>query len=108
MMRAGKLDRRVVLQRPLDQQDGSGTVTQTWFDAGEVWASRRDLRGREFVAAQALQAEVETLYTIRHAPGLVPSARWRLVDAGRVYDIAGVAEIGRREGYELRCTASAV
>lgn len=107
-MRAGRLDRRVMLQRPLDQQDGSGAVTQTWFDAGEVWAARRDLRGREFVAAQAEQAEVETLYTIRHMPGAVPTPLWRLIDGGRVYDIRSVAEIGRREGYELRCTASAV
>ncbi|WP_291295818.1 phage head closure protein [Elioraea sp.] len=105
MMRAGRLDRRVTLQRPTDVQDASGTVTQTWADAADVWAGRRDPRGREYVAAQALQAEVETLYTIRHHDDAVPTPRWRLIDGGRVYDIRSVAEIGRREGYELRCTA---
>lgn len=105
-MQAGRLDRRVTLQRPVQQQDASGTTTDTWSTVATVAAARRDLRGREFVAALAEQVEVETIYTIRHTAGAVPTQLWRLVDGERVYDIQSVAEIGRRRGYELRCTAN--
>lgn len=50
-------------------------------------------------------AEIETLITIRYRSDVRP--RWRVQMDSRNYDIEGVAEIGRRDGLELRCVASA-
>ncbi len=104
-LRAGALDRRVTLRAKSLANDASGQAIETWADLATVWAEKRDLRGREYLAAQAVNAEVETLFRIRWRSDVTPANR--LTYDGKDYDIAAVAEIGRREGLELRCTARA-
>lgn len=100
-MQAGRLDRRVTLQRPVEGRSAAGDATTTWQDVATIWAGRQDARGREYFAAAAVQAELETLFRIRWRPDVVAS--WRLLCDGAAYDIQSVAEIGRRDGLELRC-----
>jgi SPP1 family predicted phage head-tail adaptor len=102
-MRAGPLDRRVVLQRPTDVQDAAGGITQTWADVATVWAQRQDVRAREFVAANVTLAEVDAVFRIRHRADLAP--RWRILADARVFEITGITQLGRLDGLELRCTA---
>lgn len=104
VMRAGRLDRRVTLQsRTLAQDAATGQNVETWSDLATVWASKRDVRGREFIAAQGTNADADTVFEIRYMPGL--SVLNRLVYDGVTHDIVHVAEIGRREGLQLVCTA---
>lgn len=103
-MRAGPLDRRVTLQRPTEVQDAAGAVTLTWADEATVWAGRRDIRAREYVAADTTLADTEAVFTIRWRSDVMP--RWRLLEGARIYDITGTAELGRRDGLELRCVAA--
>lgn len=103
MMPAGRLDRRVTLQRPVEIQDSAGAVTLSWITDVTVWAGRRDIRAREFIAADTTIADTEAVFTIRWHSAV--RVRWRLLENDRSYDITGIAEIGRREGLELRCVA---
>ncbi len=105
-MRAGPLDRRVTLQRPTEVQSASGEAQVTWADEGTVWAGRRDVRAREFLAGQQTSAEVEAIFTIRWRDDVGP--KWRLLEGGKAWDITGIAQLGRRDGLELRCVAALV
>lgn len=103
-MRAGPLDRRITLQRPIDVQDESGAVTHAWTPVAEIWAQRQDLRAREYVSANTTLAEVEAVFRIRHRDDVAP--RWRVLEGGKVFEISGITQLGRRDGLELRCVAA--
>ena len=105
MFKAGSLDRRIVLRAKLLTPDEMGQALETWSDLASVWAEKTDLRGREFFAARAINAEIETRFRIRWRAGVTPALR--IAHDGRDYEILSVVEIGRREGLELMCKARA-
>ena len=104
-MMAGRLDRRITLQRKTVTQDEYGQEIETWTDLATVWAEKRDMKGSERWQAQQKVAEVETTWRIRWRDGITPLDR--LLDGDQVYDVTGVAEIGRREGLEITASARA-
>jgi SPP1 family predicted phage head-tail adaptor len=87
-MRAGRLDRRVTIQRQEQTQDAYGQPVETWTDVATVWAEVRDITGKEFVSAQATQNAVQTKITIRHRAGIVPAMR--AVHGSDTYNIESV------------------
>ena len=105
-MRAGYLDRRATLQhRVLVRNEGTGEEEVSYSDYATVWAGKRDVRGREFFAAQQMNSEISTIWQIRHRTDVV--ATDRIVVDGVAYSLAGPpAEIGRRDGLELQTTAA--
>ncbi len=106
-MQAGKLDRRVTIERATMADDGFGQ-TPTWAELATVWASRRDVSDAERFASGEVSAQITTRFRIRWSSvvaGIDP--RDRLICEGRTYDIAAVKEIGRREGLEITAAARA-
>lgn len=108
MLQSAKLDRRITLQRGTSTTDAAGTPVTTWADLATVWASRRRASARETLASAEVSAAITEVFEIRW------DSAWsdlnpldRLVFEGRVYDIAGVAEIGRREGLRIDAAARA-
>lgn len=87
-MQAGKLDRRVTIQQATVGHDAFGQPLTTYADVCTVWASISDMTGREFLAASATQAEVQTKITIRYRVGIV--AAMRVVSGSDIYNIAAV------------------
>lgn len=89
-----RLRHRGDLQAPTRAQNPStGAVTTTWATVrapGEplIAAEIVPLSGREFTAAQAVQAGVNTRITIRWRAGV--TATQRFVHQGTVYDIKAV------------------
>jgi head-tail adaptor len=114
-MRAGSLDRAVTLQRRTLSTDDAGAPVETWADlATAVPAQVRPLRARERVAAPSgLEqrggtvriATAEIVVTIRWRVGLGPVDR--VLHDGRVWDVTGIAELGRRGGIEILAQARA-
>jgi SPP1 family predicted phage head-tail adaptor len=105
-MQPGRLDRLVELRhRVLTRDPNSGEQLETWPAAyAEVWAEKKDLRGREFFAARTVNSELTTTWKIRHRTDVLMTDR--LVYDGLVYTINSIAEIGRREGLELQAMAA--
>lgn len=104
-MQAGKLNRRIMLQKPVETQSPlTGAVTSGWADVKELWASVVDLSARDFVAAQAGQSEVTTRITIRWRDDVTD--KHRIVHRGRIYNIHGVLEDDKsgREYLTLPCS----
>lgn len=99
-MRAGKLDRTIVLQRATESVGTSGTVAKNWQIAGEL---RAELVNLAAVAGGAPFGTVETtgiMFRTRYVAGITTADQ--IIFDGEFYKITSVAEIGRRRGLELR------
>ena len=98
-MRSGRLDRRLTLQRKTATENDYGEPVETWTTLATVWAEKIPVRGSERYAAMQTVAEVEERFKIRYRTGLTPLDR--VICDGITYDVQGVIEIGRREGWEI-------
>jgi len=89
-MQAGRLRRRVTIQRKTVTRDSFGAETITWQEVATVWASVEPLRGREFLESRRAEAEVTTRITIRYRAGITPEMR--VVHGDDAYNIVSVIE----------------
>lgn len=94
-MRAGQLRHRVTIQQKDPTQDQYGEQVPTWNQVAEVWAAVEPLRGREFLEAQRVGAEVTTRIRIRHRDEITPEMR--VVWGDHVYDIKAVIHVEERQ-----------
>lgn len=103
-MRAGRLNRYVTIQRRVETQNATGEVVWTWVDVCSVWAEIAAVSGREFFAAQQVQAMVTHAITIRYRSGIV--AKMRIIedcDQSIQYDIEAPLPNARRTEIRLMC-----
>lgn len=108
---AGAMDREVVIQQLAESAGSSGFPVETWTSLGEPeWMEKLSTTGGErFVAAQSA-AQVQTRWRMYWREDMDPDSvdvqkKRRLLYQGRIYDITGVIETGRREGIELMTMA---
>ncbi len=89
-MLAPRLRHRVDIQNFTTVQDSNtGAVADTWADVHEnIAAEVMPMSGREFVAAQAIQAGVTTKIVIRYVAGIEP--RMRVVHGSDIYNVKAV------------------
>lgn len=104
-MRAGELDRRVVIESNTPTRTASGDETEVWTTFATRSARKIDLAGDEQFRGRAIAAEISTIFTIRDLAGITVLMRISL--GGLIYDIRGIKEIGRGEGHELHTVARA-
>ena len=104
MPAAGRLDRLVTIERKTTTRSSTGAVVETWAPWKAVWMGKRDIRATErFRADQDLAVET-TVWDSHYIDGMRSDDR--LSVEGKVYDILGIREVGRRMGIEI--TAQAV
>lgn len=92
-MRAGTLRHRIDIEEFTGTLDSNGAWVEGWFsildsDDELLPAEIVPLSGREFIAAQAVQAGVTVRITIRWRTGIKPAMR--VVHADDVFDIKAV------------------
>lgn len=102
-MRPGTMDRRITIQRLTVEEDPYGGTIETWGDLATVFAEVRQQGGREFLAADQVQASKRVVFYIRWLPGL--TVQDRVSYEGTLHNIAEVREIGRADGVELHTVA---
>lgn len=102
-MDPGRFDRYVAIEMPTTTRGPTGQPIETWATFVRMWMEKRDIRGRERIAAgeQELASEA-TVWVGQWIDGVTPDMR--LVDGDKVYNITGIAEIGRYETLELTTT----
>lgn len=109
MQAAGSLDRRIrVLQYIAGGLNGFGEpAAPTWQQIAVLSASKKDVSDGERVNAQGVGANLTTRFVVRSSTVTrAVKAQDRIECDGRVYDIVGIKEIGRRDALEFS-TASA-
>jgi head-tail adaptor len=114
-MRAGQLDRRVVVQRKSLSQSGSGEPIESWQTVGTTrWAYRFPVSGTERFTAEQFAALEQVEFRLRWSDDIAdlqpqdriiePASDAGAPPARSTYDIIGVHEIGRREGLRVLTT----
>lgn len=105
-MKAGRLDRRVILQSCTISQEADGGVIRTYQNVATVWASVTPEKGQENFADDQPIARQSVVFTIRYRAGVEPKGRVQY--QGRFYNIRDVQEVGRREGLKIVADADEV
>lgn len=110
-MRAGKLDRRIALQRYSTTKNEFNEDVPAWSTFATVWAGKSYRRANETTTADEIAAIRVLRFEIRWSSPLEdlnPKDRIEYpIGSGTLFDITEVNEIGRREGLEIFATARA-
>jgi len=105
-MRAGPLDRRIVIERATITPDEFNAPVEKWSTLASVAAAKADIKDGERLRAGAVGSEITTRFQIRYSSTVADvSPRDRIQFAGRTYDIVAVKEMGSRDGIEITAAA---
>lgn len=105
---AGKMDRRIVLERFTETRDDYNELVKTWAALATRWASYEPLSDGEKFSASETAANASARFVIRHSSAVADlNPKDRLVFGSVTYEIVRVKEIGRREGLEITAGARA-
>lgn len=107
-MRAGKRDKRIVVERRSQVRDrGTGELVETWNPIGELWAEMMQGRAAERYAVSQKIAEVTTVFSVDWSPGLlvITPDEHRVAWNGLTFDVKGCIEIQRRRGVAITVIA---
>lgn len=115
-MRAGRLDRRITIQRRSTAASSSGEPVETWTTiVTRRAASMSPVRGEERFGEPQLVAREQVEFQVRWSadvaalqpqdrviyPALSESSPEDEPDVRNIYDVHAVHEVGRREGVRL-------
>ena len=110
-MEPGRLDRAITLLRNEAKRatSGSGEAVPVLVAIAAVRAEVTSIAGRERFAGDQRYAEIDLRFKIRWRADVTPETVVRYDDGrgARLFDLAEVTEVGRREGLELFGTARA-
>ena len=103
-MRAGRLNRRVVIEKKSVTRDADfGSESIAWVTHAERWAEVRDLSAVERAGGPLRTVTRTTTVTVRWVDALTTDMRIRCADDNRLLAIVSIAELRRREGQQLIC-----
>lgn len=109
MMDSPELDRTLRLERATVTQDpGSGENVETWSTLGpeKIFANYKPVSDGEKVQAGEVGSTLMARFVIRYdSAWSTVNPKDRVVFEGRTFDLWGVKELGRREGFELTAAA---
>lgn len=101
-MRAGSLDRRIVIQRFTETRDEYNDPVPSWTTLATVWASYEPLSDGEVYRAGETMAEASARFVVRYSSTLAGlNPKDRLTFDGDTWQILRVKEVGRRQGWEI-------
>jgi len=101
-MQAGRLNKRVKLQRLAENQDSFGEMVRSYSDYATVWASIEPLQGRELEHAQQISAETSHKVKIRYNSNV--ASEHRVIYNDRIFEIEAVLNpYERNEQLVLMC-----
>lgn len=103
-MRAGKLDKTIVISRVTTTVDEYGTPVEGLATVATVRAQRVKLTTEEFLRAFGNSSEAVAVFRVRHIDGLTLADR--ITCEGEAFDLKGIEPLRRRQDLELRCIAS--
>jgi SPP1 family predicted phage head-tail adaptor len=91
MIKAGNLNRLVTIMQKTITYDTVNEPMEAWAEAGEVWARKETIGGREFVAAQKRNAETDALFVMRYTTAI--NHRNRIRDGYIDYEIVEITPV---------------
>lgn len=105
-MDAGKLDRRVTLERFTETRDELNNPILGWAVLTRVWGAKTDVSDTERYRSSEIGTTLTTRFVIRWSNKVKDvNSRDRLTCEGEVFNIIGVKEIGRRQHLEITASS---
>lgn len=110
-MRAGRLSTQVTIEQRVTgspQQSATGEPNEAWGTYATVWADVQPMLGRERVASQQVQSEVDTKIRVRWMRGVTDAitAAMRVNASGVIYNINAPVNVNNRNReWLLYCAA---
>jgi SPP1 family predicted phage head-tail adaptor len=104
LVRAGKLDRTIALERQIETVAPSGTVSTAWANIATIRAEVVQQSANEFLSGFGEAENGTVIFRVRYLPGITTADR--VTYNGTAYDLEEIKEIGRRRGLELRAVAT--
>lgn len=102
----GMLNRWIELDAPGITRDAFGAEVRSWALQRRLPAAVLPIRGREYMAADHLRADVEVKFVIRFQPDLAIAPTWRIRVDGVVHGIkAAINPASDRAWLEIMATA---
>jgi len=93
-MPPGDLDRRLVLEAPVETPDGAGGVTRSYLPGMTLWASVEPVSARGAVVADAPGATITHRIIVRQYSGI--TTRHRFVEGTTIYRIVTLRDDATR------------
>ena len=90
----GRLNRRLTLEAPTEDDDGAGGVTRSYTAVATLWASVEPVSARGEVVASALGTTVTHRIQIRTSADITLRHRFR--DGARIFRIVTMRDRDRR------------
>ncbi|WP_170402333.1 phage head closure protein [Ruegeria arenilitoris] len=106
MIRAGKLDKQITIERETETVAASGAVSKTQAPVATVRAELVQLSADEYLTGFGESDSSSAVFRIRYFSGITTADR--VIFDGAAYNIDEIAELGRKRGLELRCSVVAV
>lgn len=115
-MRAGRLDRKITIQRRVVTQGPDGGEIETWDTVSlRRWASWGAVKADERFADPQQLAEQQVEFRVRYSSDISGiNAQWRIIypalsgdspsndpEESAIYDVLAINELGRREGLQI-------
>jgi SPP1 family predicted phage head-tail adaptor len=94
MMAPGELNRRLVLEAPVESADGTGGVTRSYPATMTLWAKVEPVSARRAVVADAPGATITHRITVRRRSAV--TTRHRFVEGTTVYRIVTIRDDATR------------
>lgn len=101
MIRAGKLDRQITIERQVETVAASGAVAKAWTPVATLRAELVQQAAEEYLSGFGEVEGGNVVFRIRYIAGIGTADR--VTFAGDTFDIDEIAELGRRRALELRC-----
>lgn len=99
MIDSGRLKTRLVIEAPIEADDGQGGVVRSHGAVATVWAAVLPARMNRQQEADADGALVHLRIILRH--GFALTLRHRFIDGAKVYRIVALREIDDRRFVEI-------
>lgn len=99
MIDPGILNRRLVLEAPVEAPDGQGGVTRSFESVATLWASVVPVGARNAFDADAAGVDVTHRVVLRRNPGITPRHRFR--DGTTIYRIVALRERDARQFLQI-------
>ena len=94
----------LIIEHVVETRDPFGSVITDWQTLTEVWADKRPSAGKERFVKSANRDQAIRAATWRVEYGTGVNELMRVVDQyRRVWNIQGIAEVGRRQYHDLIC-----
>jgi SPP1 family predicted phage head-tail adaptor len=89
---AGKLNRRITIQRPSQTRDQYGQLTTDWADVLSTWGGIRAATSKEVYAASGFTSQVSHVITLRYRPRTPILSSYRVNYQGRIFQLQAVSD----------------